>query len=117
METVEQCTGGRITQRVRKVQISASLAGSSARSKRSVASAKDSRGVPLLGGELGSIFTHPPNVKQINIVAWINEFHLPPCYEYRKPSKEDMACMPPPGYIFVFLHSLQGRFRLPLLRF
>ena len=117
MEIEEQCTGGRITKKVRRVQILAPLVGSGAESKRSVVSAEDSRVVPLPGGELESIFTYSLDVRQINIVAWVKEFHLPLCYEYRKPSKEDRACMPPPGYICVLLHSLQGEFRLPPLYF
>ena len=54
METVEQCTGGRITKRVRRVQISSPLAGSGAESKRSIVNVEDSQVIPLPGGELGS---------------------------------------------------------------
>ena len=106
MEIEEQCTGGRITKKVRKVRISAPLTGSGAGSKRSVVRAEDSRVVPLPGGELVSIFTHSPYVSQINIATWVKKFHLPSGYKYRKPSKEDRAYMPPPRYISVFLHSL-----------
>ena len=106
---------------MRKVQIVSPLARSGSESERLVLNNEGAR-VALLEGppsgeDFGSLFSYAPSVDQIDIEAWIEEFHLPSGYDYRRPWEHDRACTPPPGYITVFLHSLQGGFRIPPLPF
>ena len=68
--------------------------------------------------EIKEQFTLSPRLDLIHIDSWITEFGLPTLgYEYRAPVETDRAYAPPAGFITVFLFSLQGGFRIPLLPF
>ena len=84
---------------VRNVQIVSPLAGSGSESERLVVDNEGSRIAPLEGPpseeDFGSLFSYAPSVDQIDIEAWIKEFHLPSGYDYRRPRQRDRACTPP----------------------